>query len=131
MKGTGLSARTDGYSMQCSELPSVFAHQEGSSPFGEYTIISKKDDGFRILVRCHECDQHWQLDGEEKYGVALAIRVHYPDEWDEYSDYPARMIYLVKSHGGLTDKKCVEPGCQRKGVRGFDRCAHHLVMDWG
>ena len=98
---------------------------------GEYTLIGEKDDGFRLLVQCDDCGQHWQLDGGERYGVALAIRVHYPDDWDAHSDYPARMIYLVKSHGGLSDQNCSEAGCQSMSVIGFDYCAHHLVMDWG
>lgn len=116
--------------MKCVELPGVFSYQLGSLPFGEITVVGEKDGGFRTLVRCIECGQHWQLDGEERHGVALAIRVHYPEEWEFSSDYAPRMTYLVKSHGGDSDQKCAEPDCRSMSIRGFNRCAIHMAESW-
>jgi hypothetical protein len=119
------------HKISCVALPNIFAHYEQSSPFGAYTLIGNKDGGFRILVRCNECGQHWQLDGQERYGVTLAIRILDADAWDAHNDHSARMTYSVNSRGGLSDEKCKEPDCPSRCVRGLERCAHHLVIDWG
>jgi hypothetical protein len=80
---------------------------------------------WRELWRCPMCCQHWQLDIWDKLQTSLAIKVAEPDRWQTFDDIPARLDFLIRSRGGLSDARCVWRGCGASCLKQSAYCPTH------
>jgi len=80
------------------------------------------------LVCCSRCQQLWSVDEWDKYQTQFAVRIPQREGWREFDTTPFRQQYLVQSHGGLTDEKCIWQSCKQRRVRGVVYCADHLYQ---
>lgn len=111
---------------ECSRLPRLFNIEKYLSHLRETVeIVDRKDSGWGELRICRICGQHWQLDKWDKLQTICAIKIDFPDDWQNYDDKSDRMQLLIDSRGGLSEVRCIKAICQNKAFKSLAYCLEH------
>lgn len=111
---------------KCNQLPRIFDSEKYPNHLrGRIEIIDKKNEGWRELGKCRECGQYWQLDKWDKLQTICAIKIDFPDNWQNYNDEPVRLELLMKSRGGLSEEECIKKNCKNKALKTLAYCLEH------
>jgi len=106
---------------------------------GEFVKGFKKlDSSSRLwaeLFQCETCGQHWivEVGGEMDRRTDKAFKITEPKNWLSYDTMPALAGWLIKKHGGLSEKQCIFSGCNEKALKNMAVCIYHghSEYNWG
>ena len=107
---------------KCKSLPEYFKADTSDLYFKNFQQIDWKHDVWVNLIKCPDCEQHWQIDEWDKYQTGLAIKIEKPDCWKTYNDKKVRINFLIQNRGGPSDELCRWQGCNNKALKGLAYC---------
>jgi hypothetical protein len=111
---------------ECRQLPRIFNVEKYSNHLKDrFEVVDRTDDNWIELGKCRVCGQYWQIDKWDKYQTICAIRVDFPDNWQNYDDKADRMQLLFDSRSGLSQEKCIKAGCENKALKSLAYCLNH------
>lgn len=111
----------------CARLPRFFEVDRHGKDLRKFPQVAVKAEAWTMLVCCPDCGQHWQVDEQDKYHVALAIRIDAPETWAQQDDVECRLEAVIERHGGLSDADCQWQGCPHEALSDMafcPRCAY-------
>lgn len=79
-----------------------------------------------LLMICPDCKQLWKVDEWDKYQTCYAVKIPLRDNWEAFDNEPLIKEIMIKSHGGLTESKCLSAGCNLNQLNGSAYCVNHL-----
>lgn len=113
---------------ECDALPGSFClgtdwpRENFEARLVEVSRDHRRDVG---LYTCRRCGQAWRVDIGDRQEVPLAIKARQEGTWTRREDNDARIEYLLRSHGGEGNEKCVVSGCSARALRSKALCAKH------
>jgi len=107
---------------KCKSLPEYFKADTSDLYFKNFQQIDWKHDAWVNLIKCPNCEQHWQIDEWDKYQTGLAIKIENPDCWKTYNDKKVRINFLIQNRGGPSDELCRWQACNNKALKGLAYC---------
>ena len=101
------------------------------SYFSSMEEISTINDGWRVIVVCPVCEQHWLVDEYDKVQSLYAFKIDNPDDITESKFLSVHTKYLLKAHNGESKDICRMARCNNHAVNDFVFCAKCLIQKQG
>ena len=76
----------------------------------------------RLLKRCLDCQQLWQVDEWKRETVGLGIKVDDERSWKLTPDHELRRPVLIHNHGGLSERECEWQDCGAQALNDSPFC---------
>ena len=82
----------------------------------------KRYVNFRV---CISCGQIWKTNEYNESKGQLAIKVPHGTDWRTFDERPYQIAFLIKSRGGVIERRCRWKGCIELCLNGMEICPHH------
>lgn len=75
------------------------------------------------LFQCPICSQYYAV--EQWSRGPIVVKIETKEEFISFDDLPYRKKLFIDSYGGLSDKKCIQAGCEEKALVNLVFCVEH------
>lgn len=94
------------------------------------SFLKKLDHNSKLWAEifvCNSCSQFWIVEkgAEMDRRANKAFKINNADNWMSHDTSPALAQWLIKKHGGLSEKQCISSGCEKKALNGMVFCVEH------
>ena len=80
------------------------------------------------LFRCPACRTLWIVDDQSR--GPMAVRARTEADINSFDERPYRRELVIKSHGGLSETKCMFIDCNNRALNGIVFCVDHQYPDY-
>ncbi len=111
--------------VQLSELFEPNPDEEFSEFLDSVNHIESSEE--YSLFLCPSCSQYYAV--EQWSRGPIVVKIETKEEFTSFDDVPYRKKLFIDSCGGLSDKKCIQAGCEAKALISLVFCAEH-AFEW-
>jgi hypothetical protein len=93
----------------------------------DFELLESSSEQWAELMRCRTCGQYWKVErgAEADRRTNHAFKLPTADGWQDFDVRPARAELLTRLHGGNSENRCLQAGCQARALSGLVFCVRH------
>lgn len=115
---------------KCSSKNPRVIGWSSAKPFKNMAKVKTVDDGFRVIVKCNKCGQHWLVDEFDKVSSLFAIKIDSPNKPDDSDLFGVHEKSLIDEYG-LSTTQCHFAGCNNMALASKSICASCSIDKMG
>ena len=116
---------------KCAKLDVRVSGYREDNYFKSFPELKQVNDGWRVILKCPECGQHWLVDIFDRVQYLYAYKIDSAEPLQDGEYYKIHKEQLEKSRNGYSNENCAIAGCNNKALKTLAYCAGCAINKFG